>query len=230
MSISATEADELRARAELIVAERDRLANVVLDESRGLTTEEMQQLVLLNHTIDAMINAIRHQGASAESAPPAPMPPNRSVPGSDYRLVAASQLEITKDSYKLVMQLLADYGKWLVATISAAHLGGIYFLGSLDELTLKAKEPSLWALAIGLVLILTCGLATYYNWAANAAFYARRLRVDILVDPTAWPKDEPGHLSAIDLTQKIAIVLGIASAACILVAATLLSMAQLTTP
>ena len=225
MTISTTEADELQARAQLLLAERDKLANVILNEARDLTIAEMQQLVLVDLTIDALANAIGRQRPTALPPERQPLPPNKSEPGSDYRLVAASQLEITRESYKLVSQLIADYGKWLIATIAASHLGGIYFIGSLDELSLKAKEPALWALAVGLVLVLSCGLATYYNWQANAVFYARRLQVNLLIDPTAWPKDDPNHLSTISLTQKVSIGLGIASAACILVAATLLSWA-----
>ena len=174
MSLTAVELEALRARGQLVIAERDKLVNVALDEARDLSTAEMEQLVLLDQTITAMSNAILHQAPAPAPAQRPPLPANQSDPGSDYRLVAAARFELNKERYRLVGQLLADYGKWLVATIAAAHLGGIYFIGSIEEIPLLEKEPALLALVAGLVLILMCGLATFYNWQANTVFYARR--------------------------------------------------------
>lgn len=230
MSISAAEAEELRARAQLVIAERDRLANIVLDESRSLTAGEMDELVRLDLTVDALANAINHQKAQEPTPASTPLPANRSDPGSDYRVVAAALYDLNKESYRTVTLLLADYGKWLVATIAASHLGGIYFIGSLGELTLKQKEPALWALTVGLSLILACGLATYYNWQANARYYAGRLNVNYLIDPTAVPKDDPKHLSSINTWYVIAIALGLLSASCVPVSAYLLSSAGAVQP
>lgn len=225
MSLTAVELEELRARGQLVVAERDKLVNIALDEARNLSAAEMQQLVLLDQTINAFSNAIQHQAPAPSPTERPPLPPNRSDPGSDYRLVAAARFELNKERYRLVGQLLADYGKWLVATIAAAHLGGIYFIGSIEEISLLDKEPALLVLVAGLVLIFMCGLATFYNWQANTVFYARRVNPDYLVDPTAQPKDDLDHLRHIDLTYWVSILLGIASTACIPIATFLLSSA-----
>jgi len=201
------------------VADRNYLATVVSRERREFTEDEIARLATLNGAIDSALNALR---AFRSETSPNPQPPSNSSIQDDYRLVAARYYEANREGYRFAAQLFADYGRWLVATIAASHIGGIFFLGSL-KLPIQQVEPSLWALTIGLILILFCGLAAYWNFMALADLYASRDNIMMLTNPEHFPKHDPSFDRKLRNTYTAALVLGTSSAICILAAAVLLS-------
>ena len=212
--------DELEARIRLLIADRNYLAGVVSRERREFTEDEIAKLATLNGAIDSALNALR---AFRPETAPRPQPPSNSSVTDDYRLVASRYYEANREDYRFAAQLFAEYGRWLVVTIAGSHIGGIFFLGGLD-LPIHQVEPSLWTLTVGLILILFCGLAAYWNFMALAGLHASRDNILMLTNPEYFPpKDDPSFDRRIRNTYTAALVLGLSSAICILLAAVLLS-------
>jgi hypothetical protein len=207
--------EELRAFFQLLVAERQRLATIVSREHRQLLPAEIAQLAELNGALEAMARTIRDLDPPPTSAPVAPPP----LPEADFRLMAAKYYDTLVERAKLSGQLMADYGKWLIATIAAAHVGGIYMIATLSGDKLEANKPGIWALVIGLVLILFAGLATWWNWNHNAALGLQWANPRMLIDRNAWPVDNPRLAVWISITYWASLGLGVASAVCIPIAA-----------
>ena len=93
----------------------------------------------------------------------------------DDKLVAERAYEQILDAGREAARIQAGYGKWLIATLTAVHLGAIYFVGldSNPHLTIEAKIPALRFFVSGLLLILLSGLIAFINWGLIADFYRR---------------------------------------------------------
>ncbi|WP_193337459.1 hypothetical protein [Devosia beringensis] len=210
--------DELRARIQLLIAERNELAAICVREHREFVDHELERLALLDASINSALNALKFL------APPEPQPSQVPVQiNPDYRLVAKAYYDANRDGYKFVSQLVGDYGRWLVTTIAAAEFGGMVLIGNLEGIPWSSKEPALWSLVVGIVLIFSCGLVTYFNWSALAELYDKRNNVNMLVNPDAFPRDDPKLGGRIKFTYVSAIVLGALSVLSIPVAAGILS-------
>src|SRR5690606_1977368 len=130
-------------------AERHNILELVAAEQRPFSDDELKRITLIDGAITAISNALARERAAVQETP-SKLAPNRSDPGSDYRVVALAYYEQSRSNWMAMNQLVAEYGKWMIATIAASHLGGIYFIGGISEFSLAEKEGALWALVAGL--------------------------------------------------------------------------------
>ncbi len=84
--------------------------------------------------------------------------------------------------------------------------------------------PAIWALVAGLVLIFLARLTAWANWGANASLDAQWSNANMLVNPAAWPKDDPRLKRWIYVTAWASIVFGLLAALCIPLAAALVTL------
>lgn len=139
------------------------------------------------------------------------------IPNPDYRLLARALWDYSNERLKFASQVNADYGKWLIVTITSTHLAAIYLV-SQPTVPVEVREDgaSYWPFIAGLCLALICGLATWLNWALNAIAYNSWLKVGMLTDPSLWPTESSYRFK---LWMKVSfyapIVIGLASAMCI---------------
>jgi len=216
---------EVEAYAQLLAEERSRLVDTVLRDHRPWRDEELGRLSLLDSALTAIVNDDSRRNPAL---PPVPSPPRStdaaSEPGSDYRVVALAQYTALRENFKQTFSMVAEYGRWMVATIAAANISGIYFVGALDKTVVpwEVKEHAVWALVLGLVSILLCALVTYFNWQWNSRAYDRMTHPDMLIFPNKWPKDI-GLGRWINASVYVAIFLGISSVIAIVVAAVIVS-------
>jgi hypothetical protein len=211
---------ETEAYFSLLAEERQRIVDVPSVEHRQWTDDELKRMALIDQALTAIVNDDRRR------QPPAAPPPAPSAPGSDYRLVAERVYDNLREAQKQASTMVADYGRWLVATISASHLGGIFFVGGLpaEAVPWTVKEPAIWSLVIGLVSILAAGLVTYFNWSLNARAYAQMANPELLIDPQRWPKLDEKLAANARLTMRIAIGLGVLSVVMLIVSAGVVSL------
>ena len=205
--------DELRAYLLLMIAERQRLASVVSREHRPLTPQEIKALARLTTAIDGM----RFTLAEFSAPQPAGPSPAGSQPGAsaEYRTVAGQTLDKLRDEYRLSSQYAAEYGRWLIATIAALHLGGIYIVSLSTTLDVVQRERGIWVLTVGVMLILFAGLAAWANWGAASLVFAKWTDAKMLVDPAAWPKEDAMLNARMKWTYRASLGLGLASALCV---------------
>jgi hypothetical protein len=112
------------------------------------------------------------------------------IPDDDYRLMARALWDFTGERLRFSSQINADYGKWLIVTITSTHLAAIYLLSqpSVPE-AVRHSGSAYWPFIVGLLLALVCRLATWLNWALAAIAVSRWMKVGMLTDPSYWPKD-----------------------------------------
>lgn len=143
----------------------------------------------------------------------------------NYRLVASHEYQSQREDYRMAAELMAQYGRWLVATITAVHFGSIYLLSSLPGDNLEGRQAALWALVTGVILILLCGLAAWANWGAMADLKRNWADARMLVDPKAWPKADAETRWVrwwVQWSLRASLAFGVLSVACIPLAAYLL--------
>ncbi|SFZ81807.1 hypothetical protein SAMN02983003_0703 [Devosia enhydra] len=118
------------------------------------------------------------------------------------------------------MDQVGQYGRWLIATVAAAHFGGLVLVAQLAErLPTADLRSTMWCLIAGLVAIFISGLVTYYNWGYSGRFFALHTNVRLLIDPGEPLPNGSRELKMMTVTQFAAIGLGVASVAFIPLAA-----------
>lgn len=139
------------------------------------------------------------------------------LPTEDYRLLARALWDFTAERLKFTTQINADYGKWLIVTITSTHLAAIYLI-SQPSVPAEVREngATYWPFIIGLCLALICGLTVWLNWALSAIAYSNWMKVGMLTDPQHWPKEVSKGLKRwMPISFYLPISIGLASAACI---------------
>jgi hypothetical protein len=199
--------EQLREQLQLLIAARQRLATVVSREQRSYTLDEIRQLSELHGAISAVLQTLHEMGSQqghhiANSS------------ATDDRLVAANIYQARREVYRLTSQVTAEYGRWLIATIAAVHFGGIYLLSNAADPAPGARQEATWALIIGIILILLCGLFAWFNWATHSTRF-RFSDANMLIDPQSEPVDSKWQIRVINFTHWSCIVLGLLSVACI---------------
>ncbi|MER9763701.1 MULTISPECIES: hypothetical protein [unclassified Mesorhizobium] len=124
--------------------------------------------------------------------------------------------EHRKDAHH-AMQLNADYGKWLIASLLLVHGAAIAFLAQNDRLSKSVLPLVFWWHVTGLITALTCGFIVWINWSLHGRFHGS-VSPQMIYDDTQWP-DYDGPARWINRTHWLAIAMGLASAMCILGAA-----------
>lgn len=129
----------------------------------------------------------------------------------DYRLLARETFQQSEHRFAVMFGVQADYGKWLIATLSLIHSGALYALATskVDHAQKDAFVPFL----VGLLLALTCGLLTWINYNLQASTYMRWADPRMLANDDHWPRQPAAK--GIDFTMWGGIIAGIASALCI---------------
>lgn len=140
-------------------------------------------------------------------------PPN----DADYRLLARALWDYTAERLKFTSQINADYGKWLIVTITSTHLAAIYLISQPSVPSeIRENGSSYWPFIIGLCLALVCGLSVWLNWALSAIAYAKWMKVGMLTDRLYWPQETSERLKRwMPISFYLPISIGLASAACI---------------
>jgi hypothetical protein len=100
------------------------------------------------------------------------------------------------------------------ATIAAVHLGGIYVLTQAYFIETTARESGVLILTFGILLVLFAGLSAWWNWYAASLLYQKWANPDMLVNPNAWPKDDPVLSARMNWTFRASIIVGLLSALC----------------
>lgn len=135
----------------------------------------------------------------------------------EYRMLARALWDFTGERLKFTSQIHADYGKWLLVTITSSHLAAIYIVSqpSVPD-NVRLSESSYWPFVLGLSLALIAGLVTWINWGIFVGIYTEWMKVGFLVDPGKMPQDVNKRTSwALKLTFLAPIILGLGSAICI---------------
>ncbi len=196
----------IRGYLEILLDDRERLVTLAETEARAHTKEELRQLVEIDQSITAIVNSIRHAetGTDLSASPPKPT----TDPASDYRLQAARYFDALREDATFAKTMMGDYGKWMLATLAAVHVGGIYLVNSMTAVEMNGKIEAMWWLLAGLLLNLAAGLVTYANWNLLAQYTPK---IGMLVNEEHWPKSWPLN-GWVNVTMWGAILLGVASA------------------
>ena len=131
-----------------------------------------------------------------------------------YKLIATELYRLNAERLKAVSQTQADYGKWLIATLSVIHSAAIYALA-----TLHSPVPPRYVFVpfvIGLLLTLSSGLCSWSNFTFAIRLLEGWTDPAMLLDDARWPTIPPRLGFWISATMVAAIVTGVASALCIL--------------
>jgi hypothetical protein len=191
---------------EILLDDRERLVTLAETEARPYTKEELQQLVEIDQAITAIVNSMRHAEAGTDLSASPPQPVVDRV--SDYRLQALKYFDALREDATFAKTMMGDYGKWMLATLAAVHVGGIYLVNSMTAVEMGGRIAGMWWLLIGLLLNLAAGLVTYANWNLLAQFTPK---IGMLVNEEQWPKSWPLN-GWVNVTMWGAILLGVASA------------------
>lgn len=142
----------------------------------------------------------------------------------DYRLVAEKVYDTNIKLMVEVGKVQADYGKWLIATLTAVHIGASYFVGNLQGVPVGTKIAAIWWFVGGIILILLSGLTAWWNWTQHAERRNSWTNANMLIndDPKHWPKNT--NAAAITSTYLLSLVFGLASAACLPIGALVLTV------
>lgn len=144
-----------------------------------------------------------------------------SQPNADYRLIAKAVFDASVERYKFVSTVQADYGKWLLVTITSAHLAAIYLISRPEiPAQIREREDCYWPSIVGLCLILIAGLITWINWSLVVETIGKWTDPNVLINDDYWPKSPTGYRkAALNFTFYAPLFLGLASAICIPVTA-----------
>jgi hypothetical protein len=143
-----------------------------------------------------------------------------SSPGTQHTsnpVVAKAYWDHIGDMLKFTTQIQADYGKWLIVTVTSVHLAALYLVTQPGVLESVRTNPwSYWPFIIGICSILIAGLITWANWSISACIYGGWRHPFMLVDPAYWPKNAGSVKKfAMPVTFWGALVIGIFSALCL---------------
>jgi hypothetical protein len=137
-----------------------------------------------------------------------------------YRLAAVELYRLNVERLKAVTAIQADYGKWLIATLSVIHTGALYAIATahLASNVKGAYAPFL----VGQLLVLASGLSTWTNFSLVMSLMEDWTDPFMLTDDARWPKLDGPFKFWIPATMVISIVAGVLSALCLLWGAALL--------
>jgi hypothetical protein len=143
----------------------------------------------------------------------------------DEQLVALKFYEYNLEAFRFTAGVHGEYGRWLIATTTAVHLGGIFFLGTLEGVPSDSRILPALAFVSGVVLILLSGLCAWWNWGLHSAIYSEWSNARMIVDTDFWPKADPKMDRWVFWSHWLSLGLGVASAACIPIGAALVTYA-----
>src|SRR6185312_1865252 len=124
---------------------------------------------------------MRTGGAMSNPAQQPVPPPNP--------IVARALWDYTGERLRFVSQIQADYGKWLLVTITTVHLATVYMVSQPTvPVAVRTNPTSYWPSITGVCLVLTAGLATWANWALAANLFAGWMDANMHISYASWPK------------------------------------------
>ena len=105
-------------------------------------------------------------------------------------VVARALWEFTGERLRFVSQVQAEYGKWLLVTITGVHLAAVYLVSQPGVPVAVRLNPATYVPPVsGLCLILIAGPGTWANWSLAANLFAGWMDANMLVSYASWPKD-----------------------------------------
>lgn len=125
-----------------------------------------------------------------------------------------------KEMQRATFDAAAQWGRWLLASLLLIHGGALFglftFLSSLagKPEALAQYQWTVWWFVAGIILTLASGLAVWLNWSMHSDNHDGWANKAMLWDPDQWV-GETRHDRRIDIAYWLAIILGIASALCI---------------
>lgn len=126
-----------------------------------------------------------------------------------YRSLADALYKQRLAEFKLFLGIQAEYGKWLIATLSLLHGAALYALAS-GHLEQAPRAVSL-AFLFGLILTMISGFATWINFSLNAGEAWRKANVMMLFDRSSIPPEDESKNCQIALSLYAAVITGILS-------------------
>ena len=130
-----------------------------------------------------------------------------------YQMAATELYRLNVERLKIIQVTQADYGKWLMATLSLVHTGALYTIATehLGKGVADAYLPPL----VGLLLTLISALLIWTNFTLAISLMEKWTDPAMLSDDAHWPKSERPYKFWIPATMALAVVTGIASGGCI---------------
>lgn len=107
----------------------------------------------------------------------------RDLPSSAWVKVAERQLDILMEQRKQAASAQIEYGKWLIATISICHLGGIATIAGADKGTITDPKVAVASLAAGLMFIFASGFSAWINFSLIMDLLDSWLRPSLIANP-----------------------------------------------
>jgi hypothetical protein len=129
-----------------------------------------------------------------------------------YRLAAVELYRLNVERLKSITIVQADYGKWLIATLSVIHTGALYAIATahLAQNVKGAYVPFL----VGQILVLFSGLSTWINFSLVMSLMEDWTDPFMLTDDARWPKLEGSLKFWIPTTMVTSLAAGVFSALC----------------
>lgn len=136
---------------------------------------------------------------------------------TDYRIGAAELYRLNVDRLKIVQTIQADYGKWMIGTLSVIHSGALYAIadGKLGESVSGNYLPSL----MGLLLTLASALFIWTNFSLAIRLFEAWTDPAMLSDDAHWPTTSGRLKFWLPATMWLAVTTGVSSGLCIVWAA-----------
>jgi hypothetical protein len=139
------------------------------------------------------------------------------IEDSDHRLFAEKVYHHNAEAWKETIRVQAEMGRWLLATMTAVHLGATYIVASSSYIPAQLKVQSIPLFVLGIVYILIAGLCAWINWGYMARFHGIMARPAMIFDTDDWPSPPPDWPLAI--TYWASLLFGVGSAICLPVGA-----------
>jgi hypothetical protein len=131
-----------------------------------------------------------------------------------YLMQAAELYRLNVERLKIVQTVQADYGKWLIATLSLIHTGALYAIAS-DHLGSNIRNSFVPPL-FGILLTLTSAFFAWVNFSLGVRLMESWTDPKMLSDDARWPKVEGALKFWIPATMALSVGTGIAAGACII--------------
>lgn len=139
----------------------------------------------------------------------------------DRREVAEVVYKDYKEMQRATFDIAAQWGRWLLASLLLIHGGALFglftFLSDLAEKpqALAQYQSTVWWFVAGMILTLASGLSAWVNWSMHSDNYDAWANKAMLWDPSEWV-GENRHTWGLDLSNWVAIILGVTSGLCII--------------
>lgn len=132
----------------------------------------------------------------------------------NYHKIAEELYRLNGERLRSVSLVQADYGKWLIATLSVIHSAAIYAVATSPRL--ESSHTLIVPFVVGLLLTLTSGLFTWTNFTILIALYQSWVEPAMLRDDAYWPTSSCFYKISVPATMVLALITGIGAATCIL--------------